>query len=163
MTRLILPAIFLALSACGPDTASAPPAQQGGLSEEAVAADAKAGDPADTLRAWANAMEARNWEAARQYWGENGEASGLSAEEYAEAHDKYRTVDVTLEEGRQEGAAGTVYYEANVVMTGEIQDGEAYRMEGPVVLSRVNEVPGASDEERQWHIETSDLRARPVD
>ena len=115
------------------------------------------------LQRWARAMEARNWEEARQVWGNKGEASGLSAEEYAEAHEKYRTVSIEIGEGRAEGAAGTLYYEAEVTQSGELQNGDAYLMRGPMVLSRVNNVPGASDEDLAWHIEMSDLRPRPVD
>ena len=126
-------------------------------------AEAETPDAEAALQGWADAMEARNWEAARQVWGDKGEASGLSAEDYAEAHEKYKTVAITLEEGRAEGAAGTLYYEAQVTMEGELQNGDAYMMKGPVVLSRVNDVPGASDEDLSWHIATSDLRPRPVD
>ena len=83
-------------------------------------------------------------------------------EEFAAAYEKYKTINIELGEGRIEGAAGTVYYEAPVVMEGELQSGEPYRMEGPVVVSRVNNVPGASTEELEWHIATSDLRPKPV-
>jgi hypothetical protein len=126
-------------------------------------AEAETGDAEATMQRWATAMRARNWEAARRVWGEKGEASGLSAEEFAEANDKFRTVNISIEDGRAEGTAGTLYYEAQITMEGELQNGDAYLMKGPVVLSRVNDVPGASDEESSWHIETSDLRPRPVD
>lgn len=126
-------------------------------------AEAETPDADAVLQRWARAMEARNWEEARQVWGDKGEASGLSAEDYAEAHEKYRTVKIEVGEGRAEGAAGTLYYEAEVTQTGQLQNGDAYLMKGPVVLSRVNNVPGASDEDLAWHIEMSDLRPRPVD
>lgn len=115
------------------------------------------------LQRWADALEARNWEAARQVWGEQGEASGLSAEEFAEAHEKYRTVSITIEDGRAEDNAGKLYFEAQVTMEGQLQNGDAYMMKGPVVLSRVTDLPGASNEELSWRIETNDLRPRPVD
>lgn len=123
---------------------------------------ADAGDPADTLETWARALEARDWETARSVWGESGEASGMTLEEFANAHEKYATVDITLGEGRIEGAAGTVYYEAPVTMQGELQSGEPYLMEGPVLVSRVNNVPGASTEQLEWHIESSDLRPKAI-
>ena len=122
-----------------------------------------AGDPADIARRWASALEARDWEKARLSWGESGMASGLDAEEFEVAFSKYRTIDIGFGEARQEGTAGTLYYEVPVTMTGELENGDAYRMEGPLLLSRVNDVPGASTEERKWHIEMSDLRPRPVD
>ena len=68
-------------------------------------AEAETPDADAVLQRWARAMEARNWEEARQVWGDKGEASGLSAEDYAEAHEKYRTVKIEVGEGRAEGAA----------------------------------------------------------
>ncbi|WP_018147525.1 hypothetical protein [Henriciella marina] len=121
-----------------------------------------AGSPADAAQRWADALEARDWETARQVWGESGAASGLDAEEFEVAFSKYRTIDISFGEAREEGAAGTLYYEVPVTMTGELENGDPYRMEGPLLLSRVNDVPGASTEERKWHIEMSDLRPRPV-
>ncbi|MEQ9316802.1 MAG: hypothetical protein RLN72_13190 [Henriciella sp.] len=168
----IVPALLLiAIAACGQsdpaDTSVSPGEVAAGetpspddVAPETVIADA--GDPADTLQAWADALQARDWAAARAVWGDSGEASGLTVEEFAAAYEKYKTINIELGEGRMEGAAGTVYYEAPVVIEGELQSGEAYRMEGPVVVSRVNNVPGASTEELEWHIATSDLRPRPV-
>ena len=122
-----------------------------------------AGDPADVAQRWADALESREWETARQVWGESGMASGMDAEEFEVAFSKYRTINISFGEARKEGAAGTLYYEVPVTMEGELDNGDAYRMEGPLLLSRVNDVPGASTEERKWHIEMSDLRPRPVD
>ena len=122
-----------------------------------------AGRPDDAAKRWAEALEARDWETARQVWGESGMASGLDADEFETAFSKYRTINISFGEARQEGAAGTLYYEVPVTMTGELENGDAYRMEGPLLLSRVNDVPGASTEERKWHIEMSDLRPRPVE
>lgn len=172
MMRFIPALLLIGLAACGQgDPAEETPPTPGEVaagetpSPDEVAPEtviADAGDPADTLEAWADALEARDWTAARAVWGESGEASGMTPEEFAAAYDKYRTINIELGEGRIEGAAGTVYYEAPVVMEGELESGEAYRMEGPVVVSRVNNVPGASTEELEWHIATSDLRPVPV-
>ena len=170
MKRFIALAVFaLSAGACGQadHTASsaeqspqvqAEPAQPTAAEEALQQADAEAGAPRDTLQDWADAMEARDWEQARGYWGDNGEKSGMTLEEFAAANDRYRTISITLGEGQEEGAAGSLYYEAQVTMQGELQNGEAYVLRGPVVLRRVNDVPGASKEELMWHIATSDLR-----
>lgn len=175
MKRFIALAVFaLSAGACGQadhTASSADVSPQGqveegqptAVEESLQQADAEAGAPRDTLQDWADAMDARNWEQARAFWGDNGEKSGMTLEEFAAANEKYRTISVTLGEGQEEGAAGSLYYEAQVTMEGELQNGEAYVMRGPVVLRRVNEVPGASMEDRMWHIETSDLRPVPVE
>jgi hypothetical protein len=72
-------------------------------------------------------------------------------------------VSVTIEDGRAEENAGKLFFEAQVTMEGELQNGDAYMMKGPVVLSRVTDLPGASNEELSWRIEMNDLRPRPVD
>ncbi|MEM5517809.1 hypothetical protein WNY37_12700 [Henriciella sp. AS95] len=161
--RIIVPALVAIVAACGaqetgdrsivPDEADAAPAE-----DTIETNEVDAGKPEDTLETWADALEARDWETARQVWGQNGEASGMAPEEFERAYEKYKTIEIDAEPGRQEGAAGTVYYEAQVTMSGELQNGDAYRMEGPVLLSRVNNVPGASMEDRMWHIESIDLR-----
>lgn len=188
--RALIPFACLALTACGPEggsvnvsDATENEARMGSdgdslvdnaIEDEAALADEEppvdasmppvdAGDPSDVAQRWANALEARDWETARLSWGESGMASGLDAEEFEIAFSKYRTIDISFGEPRRGGAAGTLYYEVSVTMTGELENGDAYRMEGPLLLSRVNDVPGASTEERKWHIEMSDLRPRPVD
>lgn len=188
--RALIPFACLAMTACGPEggsvnvsDATENEARMGSdgdslvdnaIEDEAALADEEppvdasmppidAGDPSDVAQRWANALEARDWETARLSWGESGMASGLDAEEFEIAFSKYRTINVTFGEPRREGAAGTLYYEVPVTMTGELENGDAYRMEGPLLLSRVNDVPGASTEERKWHIEMSDLRPRPVE
>lgn len=161
--RILVSALAMAIAACGADDTSdrsvvPEQADPAAVDETMDTNDVAVGEPEDTLQVWADALEARDWETARSVWGESGEASGMTLEEFEQAYEKYRTIKISLEQGREEGAAGTVYYEAQVSMSGELQNGDAYRMEGPVLLSRVNDVPGASTEDLQWHIETSDLR-----
>jgi len=59
---------------------------------------------------------------------------------------------VTVGKGDAEGAAGSVYYTAPVTIT----DG-ARTVRGEVVIRRVNDVDGASDEQLRWHIESTTL------
>jgi hypothetical protein len=173
MIRYMLPAAVLMLAACNPSTpandveSTTTPAAGESVSDSDAPLDdtlpeIDVGTPEQKLQTWANSLEARDWEAARQIWGDSGATSGMTAEEFAAAYEKYATINITVDEGQEEGAAGSIYYEANVTMEGELQNGEAYRMEGPVVLKRVNDVPGSSTEQRTWHIATSDLRPRAI-
>jgi hypothetical protein len=95
-------------------------------------------------------------------WGQGGQASGLSAEAFAASFDKYDSYHAQVgAPGRIEGAAGTLFVEAPVVVYGRLKSGEEVHMSGPMRLSRVNDVPGATDEQRRWHIAASGLRPRP--
>lgn len=170
MRRYLIPAASaLLLVACEPagSTDQATGQTSSGMSEAEAPVDetmppVDAGEPQETLQRWADALEAGDWESARQVWGESGASSGLTADEFAASYEKYAVIKVTLGEGREEGAMGTSYYEAPVILAGQLKNGEDFRMEGPVTLSRVNDVPGSSTEQRTWHIETSSLSPRPV-
>ncbi len=52
--------------------------------------------------------------------------------------------------GQAEGAAGSLFYTAPVTIISGPR-----RIEGEVVLKRVNDVPGASAEQLRWHIEST--------
>ena len=147
MTRLILPAMLLALAACG----AADPAAT------APSASMEGPDPRMTLQHWADALENRDWAAAYDTWSGDGAASGMDAETYASSYEQYRTIRITLGEGHVEGAAGSLYYETGVTMSGETKDGISYRFQGPVTLRRVNDVPGATKEQLEWHIVANGL------
>jgi hypothetical protein len=115
-------------------------------------------DPKVVLAGWAAALERRDWAEARRYWGDSGDGSGQSAQDFAAAWDKYRTLDVEVKDGAQEGAAGSLYYTAPVSLKAVEQDGAAVSKVGEVVLRRVNDVPGATAEQLRWHMESTTLR-----
>jgi hypothetical protein len=115
-------------------------------------------DPQVVLAAWRKAMETHDYLAARGIWGNHGEASGQPVQEFAAAWDKYRIIDITLGKGQQEGAAGSLYYEVPVTVTGLRRDGKPYHLAGNVILRRVNDVEGATPEQLRWHIESSTLK-----
>ena len=109
--------------------------------------------PSEVLIGWAKAVSLRDWAAARAYWGDQGAASGLSEQAFAQAWDVVKNPDVSLGVGQLEGAAGSSFYSAPVI----IADGKR-RISGFVVLRRVNDVPGATPEQLRWHIESSTLK-----
>ena len=153
MIRLIVPVSLLALTGCGPghppapETAAAPSSELRGVTGSAAALD-----PHLTLQQWADALEARNWAAAYALWGEDGAASGMDAAAFADSYEPFHSIHLAVGDGQSEGAAGSLYFEANVVMTATTADGLPVRFEGPVTLRRVNDVPGATPEQLQWHI-----------
>ncbi len=80
----------------------------------------------------------------RQRW-----SPGAFARMFADLPD----CSIAVPEGTMEGAAGSLYYTAPVVVTGHDRDGRPVRIEGEAVLRRVNDVDGASAEQRRWHFE----------
>jgi len=107
-------------------------------------------------------LEERRFAAARRLWSDSGRASGLSEAEFAAAYDKYAAVHATVgAPGDTEGAAGSIYVEVPMTLSGTLKAGGAFRLAGPVTLRRVNNVPGSTAEQRRWHISASGLKPRP--
>ena len=66
-------------------------------------------------------------------------------------------ITVAVPGGTMEGAAGSSYYTSDATITATDSEGRPIRYEGPIVLRRVNDVPGASAEQLRWHIESVKL------
>lgn len=57
--------------------------------------------------------------------------------------------------GGQEGAAGSIYLSIPLSVSGKV-DGKDVSRSGSIVMRRVNDVPGSTEKQRQWHIERID-------
>jgi len=110
------------------------------------------------LDTWARALENHQFGLAWKQFGH----PPASQEAYAHWWDRYRTIAVSLGNGQVEGAAGSLYYEVQARLTGIDARGNPYRLEGPVVLRRVNDVDGATPAQLRWHIDQANLKAVPV-
>jgi hypothetical protein len=62
--------------------------------------------------------------------------------------------------GEVEGAAGSSYVAVPVTVYGRRRNGEPFRGRGTMTLRRVNDVDGATAEQRRWHIERGDVEPR---
>ena len=152
---------WLALAALAALAACAKPAEQTAApqaAEPSVAAPAPspaaappstARDPAKVLIAWAEAMSLKQWDSAYLYWEAKGLGTGLTRAQFAAKWGQLGNPEFEIHPGKYEGAAGSSYYTAPVVLI----DGQR-RERGEVVLRRVNDVPGASAEQLRWHIES---------
>lgn len=147
-------AALIALAALtGCDSKAPQPQATKASARPAVLAPSASLVPSEVLIGWAKAVSLRDWASARAYWGDNGAASGLSEQAFAQAWGVIKNPDVSLGVGQLEGAAGSSFYSAPVI----IADGER-RIAGYVVLRRANDVPGATPEQLRWHIESSTLK-----
>ena len=55
--------------------------------------------------------------------------------------------------GETEGAAGSIFVTEPVVFYGKKSGGGDFRRPADIILRRVNDVPGSTEEQRRWHIE----------
>jgi hypothetical protein len=105
--------------------------------------------PDKLLAFYAESLHRKQWSAAALAWDSN---SGISAEILKSAYDKTEPPTLAIGKGSSEGAAGSLFYEAPVVLdfgTG----GET--LQGKITLRRVSDVPGASEEQLSWRIRNS--------
>jgi len=106
-------------------------------------------DPGKVVVAWAEAMTLKQWGLAYRYWGDQGARSGLTLLQFSEKWGKLANPEFELHPGDTEGAAGSLYYTAPIVLI----DGKRHSR-GEIVMRRVNDVDGASAEQLRWHIES---------
>ncbi len=159
MPRYLLPLLLAGLAACGGEETPAPEAPVAPAA--AVEPDTPDLRPARTpeamLEDWSQGLKQGDWDAAQAYW--RSDASGRAEELAAMQPLQALTVmDVTYEEARTEGAAGSLYFETNVLITGQDDEGSVHSLAGPVTLRRANDVPGATPEQLQWRIVSLELR-----
>ena len=116
---------------------------------------------AQVLQQFGVLLEQGKFAAARQSWSDGGKASGLTEAEFADAYAKYADIHAEVgAPGEPEGAAGSSYVEIPLRLHGKLKTGRPFNLVGPVILRRVNDVPGSSAAQREWHIYRSDLKPR---
>jgi hypothetical protein len=95
-------------------------------------------------------IERGHWLKAEKLWGDIN-----AARDFATAL-RAKFGEVHLEIGNlaePEGAAGSIYVSEPVAFYGQDRSGKALRRAAEITLRRVNDVPGSTEKERQWHIE----------
>ena len=105
------------------------------------------------LQSYAALLEQRRFAEARRLWSDGGRSSELSEEEFAEAYGKYAELHAEIgAPGPMEGAAGSAYVDIPLRFYGRLRDGRPFNSVGTATLRRVNDVPGSTEEQRQWRI-----------
>ncbi|MCL6730033.1 hypothetical protein [Sphingomonas hankyongi] len=141
---------------------AAPPAPgtQGGLPDDRKPLEEPHGpiDPksaeaaGQVVQSYGALIEQKRFAEAEKLWGDAARARGVSEElrRYAEVH---------LQIGKPEepeGAAGSIYVNVPTVLYGKRNDGSAFNRSGQMTLRRVNDVPGSTEAQRRWHIESAE-------
>jgi len=181
--RVAIPlALAVAIGACGaPEQAGQPAASQsadtGGAGVETpptptptlaagdesppppATAPIRAGSPEEAIRAYYAAIDAGEFARAYRLWAREGEASGQSYAAFRQGFASTRRSEVRVSGPVQsEGAAGSIYATVPVEVNAVLKDGTRQHFTGQYVLRRVNDVPGATEEQLNWHIESASLQ-----
>ena len=169
MKRVFAFALLFA-GACSQETA-APPANMA-VSENAAAAKAPLNPPApgqpgglpddrtpiaegpidskstqgagQVLQRYFAFVEVGNSAEASKLWSEGAQRLDLSG--YKEVHANIGAP------GQLEGAAGSIYVDIPVQLYGRTNAGKEFNARGSMTLRRVNDVPGSTPQQREWHI-----------
>lgn len=89
-------------------------------------------------------------------WGEAAKLWGRPASAVETASGLKRNSEVHLQIGKpgdSEGAAGSIFVTVPALFYGKLETGADFRRSAGVILRRVNDVPGSTDEQRRWHID----------
>jgi hypothetical protein len=90
-------------------------------------------------------IEQRRFVEAEKLWGDAAAAGAFAKSLKPNTHLEIGDL------GPAEGAAGSIYTTVPVVFYGN-----GFRRSANVILRRVNDVPGSTEEQRRWHIERVD-------
>lgn len=103
---------------------------------------------ADVVQTYFALIGEKKYDEARALW----RAGAMSDDDFALLKSHIQYAAQVGAPGRIEGAAGSAYVEVPVQLYGRKADGAAFHQLGAVQLSRVNDVPGSSPEQRLWRI-----------
>ena len=114
------------------------------------------------LLEYCDAVATHRYADAYRLWSDNGAASGMTLKQFSDSFAKYAAYDCHIgTPGDTEGAAGSIYVDIPLKVTGVLVRGGGFVLDGPVTLRRVNDVDGSTAEQRRWHIMASGLKPRP--
>jgi hypothetical protein len=114
--------------------------------------------PAQVVRRYYDAIQARHYDSAYSLWGQSGQASGKTRSAFAAGFAQTVQAHATVSDSVQmEGAAGSQYATVPVSVDAVLRSGASQHFEGTYTLRRAL-VDGATPEQRRWHIYSAALR-----
>ncbi len=111
----------------------------------------------NVLLLFTRAIEMREYDQAWDMLGEEAQQRWSKAE-FNAFFDGLSDITLSAPGGQMEGAAGSTYYTSQTELTATDANGRPIQMEGPLVLRRVNDVPGASERQLRWQVNRVDLK-----
>jgi hypothetical protein len=106
----------------------------------------------------------RDYRAAYNLWRDEGQATGMSARQFADSFDRYARYSGEIgEPGRVDAGAGQRHIELPVTVTARLRDGgKPLRMEGAITLQRTAAIEGTLQVDRRWRIRDTDVDPRRI-
>ncbi len=110
-------------------------------------------------------LEQRRFDEAQDLWNEKGAVGSEDDEVFARRFRNFSEIHANIgAPGEMEGAAGSSYVTVPVQVYGRLAaTGKPWCMLRQVTLRRVNDVPGSSEADRRWHIESIGPYVAPVE
>jgi len=131
-----------------------------GATENPIVGPPADSSPADIVRRYYAAIQARDYASAYALWDSGGQASGETLREFAAGFAQTARVSVTVTDSTRVGAAaGSQYATVPVRVDAVLRDGREQHFTGTYVLRR-SMVDGATPEQRRWTIYKASLRER---
>lgn len=103
------------------------------------------------LGTFARAIELREYDQAWDLLGSELK-QGWTKPRFNDVFDGLSQITVKVPDGETNGAAGSSYYNVRIEILASDEDGRPIAIEAPMVLRRVNDVPGATPEQLRWQI-----------
>ena len=148
-------------AAQAPTSASQPPAPHLDPDAKPIPDEKGPLGAARRLQEYCDAVATKRYRTAYSYWGGGGQASGMTFAQFRDSFGKYGAYDCHIgKPGETDGAAGSIYIEIPLQVTGVLSNGGGFRLVGPVTMKRVNDVDGATPAQLRWHIVNSGLKPR---
>ncbi len=137
------------------------PGQPGGLPDDRTPIAEGKIDPkgpqgaAQVVERYVAAVERKDYAAAQAQWGKGSPESALSPAAFAAQFARFSEYHANIGgPSNPEGTAGSLYVTVPLqIYAREAATGKPWYALRSVILRRVNDVPGATDAERDWHIE----------
>ena len=180
MGRVFLLLLAVSLTACSqklasqadePPTENRPAAQVSVRDQSAADGSQAAGavDPESAeaavavVRRYHSLIAAHRYPKAWSLWGHEGADSGMTKEAFAASFDKYTDyfAEVGMA-GRVDAGMMQRWVTVPVKVTGTLESGDAFALEGPVILHRIAmDDTEVTPEQREWRIRESGLKPIP--
>lgn len=146
--------IALALTSC---TSGAEVKEVADSVPTANTAGSVSAEPVATAQHYFDLLEAGDFDQAYEMWAPETRTYKGGRDLFESSMLVYQSFNgETVGDARVEGAAGTLYAEVPVQMSGA-RRGESFTNVGLMTLQRCNDVPGCSEEERRWRLRSIDI------
>ena len=141
------------------------PGQPGGLPREKAPTSEGKIDPkseqgaAQVVQVYGGLLEQGKYAEAYKMWGQGGDVAGMTEKQFTDRFAQYSEVRTMVGAPTEpEGAAGSIYVTVPMQIYGRLKSGGTFNLVGPIILKRVNNVPGATKAQLEWHLSKSGLK-----